>query len=150
MALISATPTRNDPVLKCVQAPPNTTRQSSTPPASWNSRGLIRSVITEKIPRSTPGDQARKIRMPHRDQPATFRFVDDDAFLLHVADRLAGPPGVQAVALSGSRAEGTHRADSDWDFSIYYRAHFDPQTLRDLGWPGEVSEVGGWGKGVFN
>jgi hypothetical protein len=85
-----------------------------------------------------------------RDQPASFRFVDDDAFLLHVADRLGDLPGVQAVTLGGSRAEGTHRPDSDWDFSIYYRGHFDPQTLRDLGWPGQVSEVGGWGNGVFN
>jgi hypothetical protein len=33
--------------------------------------------------------------------------------------------------------------------SVYYRARFDPQTLRDVGWPGEVTEIGGWG-GVFN
>ena len=62
----------------------------------------------------------------------------------------AGLPAVQAVTLGGSRAEGTHRPDSDWDFSVYYRGRFDPQTLRDIGWPGEVSEVGGWSKGVFN
>ena len=55
-----------------------------------------------------------------------------------------------AVTLGGSRAEGTHRPDSDWDFSVYYRGHFDPQTLRDIGWPGEVFEVGGWSPGVFN
>jgi predicted nucleotidyltransferase len=76
--------------------------------------------------------------------------VDDDAFLAHVAERLGGLPGVEAVTLGGSRAEGTDRPDSDWDFSIYYRGHFEPQALRDLGWPGEVSEVGGWGGGVFN
>jgi predicted nucleotidyltransferase len=76
--------------------------------------------------------------------------MDDDAFLDHVADRLGNLPGVEAVTLGGSRAEGTHRPDSDWDFSIYYRGRFDPQTLRDIGWPGEVSEVGGWSKGVFN
>jgi len=57
---------------------------------------------------------------------------------------------VAAVSLGGSRAEGTHRPDSDWDFGIYYRGHFDPQTLRDIGWPGEVSELGGWSTGVFN
>jgi len=57
---------------------------------------------------------------------------------------------VEAVTLGGSRAEGTHRPDSDWDFSIYYRGQFDPQTLRDIGWPGEVSAVGGWSEGVFN
>jgi predicted nucleotidyltransferase len=76
--------------------------------------------------------------------------VDDDGFLAHVADRLGGLPGVEAVTLGGSRAEGTNRPDSDWDFSIYYRGHFDPQTLRDIGWPGEVTEIGGWSKGVFN
>jgi hypothetical protein len=76
--------------------------------------------------------------------------VDDDAFLDHVADHLGCLPGVEAVTLGGSRAEGTYRPDSDWDFSIYYRGHFDPQTLRDIGWPGEVFEVGGWSKGVFN
>ena len=76
--------------------------------------------------------------------------MDDDAFLCHVADRLGDLPGVQAVTLGGSRAEGTYRPDSDWDFSIYYRGRFDPQTLRDIGWPGEVSEIGGWSQGVFN
>jgi hypothetical protein len=76
--------------------------------------------------------------------------LDDNAFLDYVAEHLADLPGVSAVTLGGSRAEGTHRPDSDWDFSIYYRGHFDPQTLRDIGWPGEVFEVGGWSKGVFN
>jgi Nucleotidyltransferase domain len=76
--------------------------------------------------------------------------VDDDFFPLYVAGRLAMLPGAEAVALGGSRASGTHRPDSDWDFSIYYRGLFDPQALRDLGWPGEVFEVGGWSKGVFN
>jgi hypothetical protein len=76
--------------------------------------------------------------------------MNDEAFLRYVADRLGGLPGVEAVALGGSRAAGTHHKDSDWDFSIYYRGHFDPQALRDLGWPGEVSEIGGWSAGVFN
>jgi predicted nucleotidyltransferase len=67
-----------------------------------------------------------------------------------VADRLAGLPGVLAVSLGGSRAQGTHRPDSDWDLAIYYRGTFDPASLRDVGWPGEVSELGGWGGGVFN
>jgi hypothetical protein len=76
--------------------------------------------------------------------------VDDGAFPGYVSDRLAALPGVLAVTLGGSRAQGTHRPGSDWDFAVYYRGDFDPQDLRDLGWPGEVFEVGGWGGGVFN
>lgn len=50
--------------------------------------------------------------------------------------------------LGGSRADGTHRPDSDWDLGLYYRAserRFDPATLRDLGHPGYVSRLGEWG-----
>ncbi|MFE1471225.1 nucleotidyltransferase domain-containing protein [Nocardiopsis dassonvillei] len=75
---------------------------------------------------------------------------DDATFLSATADRLAALPAVEAVTLGGSRAQGTHRPDSDWDLAVYYRGEFDPQALRDLGWEGEVSEVGGWGGGVFN
>ncbi|MDC0769442.1 nucleotidyltransferase domain-containing protein [Streptomyces sp. HD] len=76
--------------------------------------------------------------------------LDDTAFLDTTADRLAALPTVRAVALGGSRAQGTHRSDSDWDLAVYYRGAFDPADLRALGWEGEVSEVGGWGGGVFN
>jgi predicted nucleotidyltransferase len=75
---------------------------------------------------------------------------DDADFPRYVAERLSGIPGVTAVALGGSRAAGTQRPDSDWDFSLYYRGRFDPQDLRALGWPGEISRIGGWGGGVFN
>ncbi|AEW97381.1 MULTISPECIES: nucleotidyltransferase domain-containing protein [Streptomycetaceae] len=77
-------------------------------------------------------------------------MADDEAFARRVADRLAGLPGVTAVALGGSRALGTQRPDSDWDFAVYYRDAFDPDDLRAVGWPGQVSPVGGWGGGVFN
>lgn len=75
--------------------------------------------------------------------------MNDEAFVAEVTERLAGLPGIAAASLGGSQALGTHRADSDWDFAVYYRGRFDPQNLRDLGWPGEVFEVGAWG-GVFN
>ncbi|MFE1884741.1 nucleotidyltransferase domain-containing protein [Streptomyces diastatochromogenes] len=74
----------------------------------------------------------------------------DPDFLTITADRLAALPTVQAVALGGSRAQGAHTPDSDWDLALYYRGPFDPADLRALGWQGEVSEIGGWGGGVFN
>jgi predicted nucleotidyltransferase len=76
--------------------------------------------------------------------------LSDPAFLDTTADRLAALPTVRTVALGGSRAQGTHKPDSDWDLAVYYRGHFDPADLRAPGWEGEVSEVGGWGGGVFN
>ncbi|MEU9442763.1 nucleotidyltransferase domain-containing protein [Streptomyces sp. NPDC048304] len=77
-------------------------------------------------------------------------MTDDTDFLRNVTDRLAALPTVRAVALGGSRAQATHRPDSDWDLAVYYRGPFDPDDLRAVGWEGEVSEVGGWGGGVFN
>ncbi|MFC6063807.1 nucleotidyltransferase domain-containing protein [Streptomyces ochraceiscleroticus] len=76
--------------------------------------------------------------------------MTDQEFLDHVADRLAGLSAVRAVTLGGSRAQGTHTADSDWDFALYYRGAFDPAELRAVGWDGEVSGLGEWGGGVFN
>ncbi|WP_129837956.1 nucleotidyltransferase domain-containing protein [Streptomyces sp. RFCAC02] len=87
---------------------------------------------------------------PPADAPTPDAPHDDDAFLAHVTERLAGLPGVVAVVLGGSRATGTERPDSDWDFAVHYRDGFSPAALRALGWPGEVSEIGGWGGGVFN
>jgi hypothetical protein len=77
----------------------------------------------------------------------------DDEFASSVASRLAGLPGVVAVALGGSRVTGGAQPDSDWDFSLYYRGSdrpFDPETLRTLGWDGDVFPLGHWGGGVFN
>lgn len=76
--------------------------------------------------------------------------MDDPSFVDHIADQLAALPGVLAVSLGGSRASGTHGPGSDWDFALYYRDRFDPADLRTLGWEGTVSEIGGWGGGVFN
>ncbi len=77
----------------------------------------------------------------------------DEAFCTAAGDRLAALPGVLAVTLGGSRAAGTARPDSDWDFSVYYRggdAGFDPDVLKSLGWPGQIFPIGSWGGGVFN
>ena len=71
-----------------------------------------------------------------------------NSFEHRVASRLAALPGVEAVALGGSRASQTHRPDSDWDVAIYYRDGFSPAHLRAVGWPGEIRELGGWGGGV--
>jgi len=76
--------------------------------------------------------------------------MTDEIFLTHVVKRLAALPAVHAVTLGGSRAQGTHAPDSDWDFAVYYRGGFDPADLRAVGWDGEVSEIGDWGGGVFN
>ncbi|WP_306322285.1 MULTISPECIES: nucleotidyltransferase domain-containing protein [unclassified Streptomyces] len=84
---------------------------------------------------------------------ASTPVTDDDTFLDRLADRLDALPGVHAVTLGGSRAQGTHAEASDWDTAVYYRGSegvFAPRHLRDVGWEGEVSEIGGWGGGVFN
>ncbi|WAP59674.1 nucleotidyltransferase domain-containing protein [Streptomyces sp. S465] len=76
--------------------------------------------------------------------------MTDDLFLNDVAERLAALPAVRAVTLGGSRAQGTHTPESDWDLALYYRGGFDPAELRAIGWEGEVSGLGDWGGGVFN
>jgi len=79
-----------------------------------------------------------------------MRPSDDTEFTEYVTRTLAGVDGVRAITLGGSRATGTNTTDSDWDFAVYYRTRFDPGDLRAVGWPGEASEIGGWGGGVFN
>lgn len=77
----------------------------------------------------------------------------DEEFCAEAGALLAGVPGVLAVSLGGSRAAGASRPDSDWDFAVYYRgsgADFEPDSLRALGWPGQIFALGGWGGGVFN
>lgn len=64
----------------------------------------------------------------------------------HLAEALARIPGVVAVALGGSRAQGTNRDDSDWDFGLYYRDRIDTDAVRALGYEGYVSEPGEWGR----
>ncbi len=61
-----------------------------------------------------------------------------------LAERLSRIPGVVAVTLGGSRAQGTHRPDSDWDFGLYYEGTIDPDDVRALGYEGTVVAPGDW------
>jgi hypothetical protein len=63
-----------------------------------------------------------------------------------LAERLQDLPGVVAVTLGGSRARGAELPDSDWDFGLYYRGHFNADHLRGFGHPGTVVDVGEWGR----
>lgn len=90
------------------------------------------------------------IALPYQVPQNTVATMGDDDFLTYLTETLAALPAVTAVTLGGSRAKGRHRPDSDWDLAIYYRGAFDPQSVRDIGWAGEVSEIGGWGGGLFN
>ncbi|MBL1091029.1 MULTISPECIES: nucleotidyltransferase domain-containing protein [Streptomyces] len=70
-----------------------------------------------------------------------------------IAARIAQVPGVVGVMLGGSRARGTHRADSDWDLGVYYRGESDLTALEALaaevtGGPVEVFGPGAWGPWV--
>ncbi|MEU5211516.1 nucleotidyltransferase domain-containing protein [Streptomyces sp. NPDC020742] len=70
-----------------------------------------------------------------------------------LAARIARVPGVVGVMLGGSRARGTHRADSDWDLGVYYRGAPDLAALEALatevtGGPVEVHGPGAWGAWV--
>jgi predicted nucleotidyltransferase len=75
--------------------------------------------------------------------------VDDEQFAQLIAGRTAMIPGVLAVTLGGSRAQGEHRPDSDWDFGLYYRGRLDPDNVRALGWAGTVFAPGERGGGVM-
>lgn len=76
--------------------------------------------------------------------------VDPEGFADWFSGLVAHMPGVEAVALGGSRAQGTASASSDWDFALYYREHFEVDHVRRLGFDGVVSDLGGWGGGVMN
>ena len=49
------------------------------------------------------------------------------------------------MTLGGSRAQGTERPDSDWDFGLYYEDTIDPSDVEALGWQGNITGPGGWG-----
>lgn len=81
----------------------------------------------------------------------------DAEFLSHIVERLAGVPGVLAIALGGSRARGWQSANSDYDIGLYYRASAPidlvlldavAAALDDEKRRGLMSPFGGWGAWV--
>jgi hypothetical protein len=76
-----------------------------------------------------------------------------DAWLIALAPRLQGVPGVVGVMLGGSRARSAHVEGSDFDIGVYYRPPLDTAALGELarwvaGADAEVTEPGGWGPWV--
>ncbi len=76
-----------------------------------------------------------------------------DARLAEIAAEVAQVPGVVAVVLGGSRARGTHTAESDTDLGLYYRGPLDTKRLGEVaqavaGPSATVTEPGGWGPWV--
>ncbi|GAA4968127.1 nucleotidyltransferase domain-containing protein [Kineococcus glutinatus] len=70
-----------------------------------------------------------------------------------IAERLVRVPGVQAVALGGSRARGDHTPASDVDLGLYYRPPLDVAALGELarevaGPDAQVGAPGAWGPWV--
>ena len=57
--------------------------------------------------------------------------ANDEVLLRRLVVALSGVPGVEAIALGGSRARGTATAESDYDIGLYYRANrpIDVATL---------------------
>ena len=60
-----------------------------------------------------------------------------------LVSQLADLPDTIAVALGGSRADGSSAADSDWDIGLYYRGAID---LAALATRGTVHPPGSWGR----
>jgi hypothetical protein len=60
-----------------------------------------------------------------------------------LVDELTGLPGAIAVALGGSRAQGSVADDRDWDLGLYYRGAID---LTALAARGTVHPPGSWGR----
>ena len=83
--------------------------------------------------------------------------VDLGPRIVDMAREVAQVPGVAAVVLGGSRARGTHRADSDIDIGIYYtdaerldlaRLNRVASDLDDAHRSDIVCAPGGWGPWV--
>jgi hypothetical protein len=79
-----------------------------------------------------------------------------DGLLSQLVDELKVVPGLKAIVLGGSRADGTHTSDSDVDIGIFYddQLRLDTEAIKRLAnsindTPGPtVTSLGGWGKWV--
>jgi predicted nucleotidyltransferase len=80
--------------------------------------------------------------------------ANDEALLRRLIVALSAVPGVEAIALGGSRARGTAVATSDYDIGLYYRANRPIDVaalgkvaaiLDDRGVEASVTPIGGWG-----
>jgi predicted nucleotidyltransferase len=80
--------------------------------------------------------------------------ANDEALLRRLVAALSAVPGVEAIALGGSRARGTAVATSDYDIGLYYRASRPidvaalgkvAAALDDRGAEASVTPIGGWG-----
>jgi hypothetical protein len=80
--------------------------------------------------------------------------ANDEALLRRLVVALSGVPGVEAIALGGSRARGMAIATSDYDIGLYYRANLPidvaalgkvAAALDDRGVEASVTPIGGWG-----
>jgi predicted nucleotidyltransferase len=80
--------------------------------------------------------------------------ANDEALLRRLVVALSAVPGVEAIALGGSRARGTAVATSDYDIGLYYCASRPVDVaalgkvaaaLDDRGAEASVTSIGGWG-----
>ena len=80
--------------------------------------------------------------------------ANDEALLRRLVVALSGVPGVEAIALGGSRARGMAIATSDYDIGLYYRADRPidvaalgkvAAALDDRGAEASATPIGGWG-----
>jgi Nucleotidyltransferase domain len=83
--------------------------------------------------------------------------ANDEALLSLLVGALAPVPGIEAMALGGSRARGTATAASDYDIGLYYRGRRPidiaalskvAALLDDRGAKAEVTPLGGWGRWI--
>ncbi len=88
---------------------------------------------------------------------ALLRVVDgeasgpdnDEAFVAHLVEALAGIDAVEAIHLGGSRGAGRAHPASDWDLGVYFRGPVEHERVqavaRTQGWQGEIVPAGAWG-----